>query len=127
MNLNNMLKDINNNPISPDEMEEFLEELENDESEPSFERGVLLALRVFPKHKKKRFSIQMRMTALSTLIESNSLPGWVKPEQEDGSYRVAANIYMAAGLEPMIQDGNDISFDLDSLFKKAFSLGKLDA
>jgi len=71
-------------------------------------------------------SINMRMVALSKLIENEALPGWVKPQQPDGSYRVAANIYVAAGLELMIEVESDWGFDIESLLKRAFRLGQVD-
>jgi len=91
----------------------------------SVETQVLVALRTFPNSKDKRFSIGMRMHALSDILSSGGLPGWVKPTDTDGIINVAENLYMAAGLEPMIKAESDIGFNKDKLLKKAFRLNVL--
>jgi len=122
-----ILKQVNSTPITAEEMTRYLKAMEADTGTPSFERGVFIAREVFNKDTQKCLSVNMRMTALSKLIESQSLPGWVKSQQSDGSFEVAANIYVAAGQEPMIESGNDWGFNLDSLLQRAFNLGKINA
>jgi hypothetical protein len=127
MTENAFLDRINNNPISPDEMEKYLTAIENDDAQVSFGRAVMIAKEVFDNDYNKCMSINTRMTALSILIKNDSLPGWVKPKQPDGSYQVSANIYIAAGLEPMIENEDSTDFDAESLLKRAFQLGKISS
>ena len=122
----NQLKTINENPITPSEMESFLQAIEA-QGDQSFESSVLIARQVFPNDQGKRFSINMRLTALSKILESQSLPGWVKSTNSEGIIDVAENLYMAAGLEQMIELDNDWGFNLDALLKRAFQLGKVNA
>jgi len=122
-----VLQQINENPISSEEMEEYLRAMEEDEGEPSFERGTFIAMEVFGRDVQKCMSANMRMTALAKLLEEESLPGWVRPKQSDGSYRVAPNLYVAAGQEPLVEDEKGWGFDKDSLLQHAFRLGKLES
>jgi hypothetical protein len=121
-----VLKMVNETPITPEEMDVYLRAMEEDDGEPNFVRCIAISSEVFNKDAQKCMSINMRMTALAKLVKSESFVGWVKPKQRDGSYQVAANIYMAAGLEPMIQIKDDLGFNLESLLKRAFKLGKID-
>ncbi|MGK0439404.1 MAG: hypothetical protein ACJATK_002364 [Paracoccaceae bacterium] len=105
-------------------MENFLELLGTMDDQ-SVHTQVLVALRTFPNSKGKRFSIAMRMQALSEILSSGGLLGWVKPTDTDGIINVAENLYMAAGLEPMIEAESDIGFNKDKLLKKAFRLNVL--
>ena len=116
-----MLKRINENLISPIEMESYLQSLSEVEDQ-GIETQVFVALQTFPNDKGKRFSIGMRMHALSEILASDDLPGWVKPTDTDGIVYVAENLYMAAGLEQMVEAENDISFNKDTLLKRAFNL-----
>ena len=120
----NMLKTINENPISPIEMESYLQSLSEMEDQ-GIETQVFVALGTFPNSKGKRFSIGMRMHALSEILASDDLPGWVKPTDTDGIVNVAENLYMAAGLEQMVEVENDIGFNKDQLIKRVFQLNVL--
>lgn len=119
-----MLNTINENPIAPIEMENFLELL-GEMDDQCVETQVLVALRAFPNSKTKRFSIGMRMYALSEILIIGGLPGWVKPTDTHGIINVAENIYMAAGLEPMIEAESDMGFNKDKLLERAFRLNVL--
>lgn len=118
-----MLKRINENPISPIEMECYLQSLSEMEDQ-GIETQVFVALHTFPNNKGKRFSIGMRMHALSEILANDDLPGWVKPTDTDGMVNVAENLYMAAGLEQMVEAENDIGFNKDKLIKRAFHLNR---
>ena len=92
MNNARFLKMINDNPITPIEMESYLQALEKQDDQ-SFETQTFVGCDIFPDNKGKRFSISMRLHALARILESEDLPGWVKPTDEDGIIRVAENIY----------------------------------
>jgi len=126
MGTSKLLERINNTPISAVEMESYLQAMENDSGEPGFERSVLIARQVFGKDSDKCYSINLRMTALSELLQSESLPGWVAPDTTNGSFQVAANLYLAAGSEPLVEEGKNWRFDTVSLLHKAFQIGKTD-
>lgn len=119
-----MLKRINENPISPIEMETYLQTLE-DKDDQTVETQAFVALHTFPNSKDKRFSIGMRMHALSEILADGNLPGWVRKTDSEGIILVAENIYMAAGLEQMVEAGNHIGFCKDKFLKRAFSLKTL--
>ena len=116
-----ILERVNENTIAPIEMEEYLKRLAK-RGDQSFETQVFVALQAFPASKRKRFSIGMRMHALSELLVSEGLPGWVKPTDSKGIVNVAENIYFAAGLEPVIEVERRLGFNKDSLLKRAFQL-----
>lgn len=118
-----VLQQINENPISPEEMEEYLRVMEKDGGEPSFERGIFIAMEVFGRDVQKCMSANMRMTALVKILKEESMPGWVKPRQPDGSYRVVSNLYIAAGQEPLVEDDGSWGFNKESLLQHAFRLG----
>jgi hypothetical protein len=120
------LNKINQNPVSPSDMKKFLEALEL-EADKSFEHSVFIATQLFPDNEGLRFSINMRFAALTKIIKNEMLPGWVKSTDSSSVVDVAENLYMAAGLEPMVEIENDLGFNLDALLQKAFKLGNISA
>lgn len=123
--MNGTLNKINQTPISIDEMKSYLKALEQ-EPDASLGRAVMVAKNVFNDNFEKCMSVNMRMTALVKLIDSEQLPGWVKPSTDHSSFMVAPNVYAAAGVEPLVEKDSALVFDKDALLKRAFQLGSVD-
>lgn len=92
-----LLELVNSNPISQEEMNNYLQALEEFDGPPSFIQGNLIALEVFDRCTEKCMAINLRLASLSQLLAADALIGWSQRSQEEGSYQVAENIYIAAG------------------------------
>lgn len=63
-------------------------------------RAHLMAI-MFKGQPHKAMSIDSRLTAMSIMVESGKLPGWVLPEQEDGSFIIAEPVWQVTATEPL--------------------------
>lgn len=62
-------------------------------------RAHLLA-RLFSGEGDKAFAIETRLSAMSKLIASGSLPHWSRPMGADGAALIAKPVFIAAATEP---------------------------
>lgn len=121
-----LLQKLNHNTISQDEMIRYISLVSGDNNTtPSYSDGLKVAMYLFNKNSEKCFSLNIRLEALNRILSSGKLQGWISDGDDDESFYISENIFVAAGIAPLIADGNKVSFDKDTFLKTTFQLGKL--
>ena len=120
-----LLEKINANPIDKEDMLMYIHSLQATHEPPTYAHCVEVAMSVFNKNSTKCFSLNIRLEALNRILSSGELHGWINTGDEEGSFYIPENVFIAAGTTPLVTDGPRISFEKNSLLKAAFKLGKL--
>ncbi len=122
-----ILREINDNPLSREEVIAFVTEVAKLPSEDrGFEGHAITAVRVLEGKPGKALSIVFRMEALARLIDQGLLPSWCRePNSPEGPWSVRLPIFAAAGVTQVFLDENGkVAFDKDELLKATFIQGK---
>ena len=122
-----ILREINDNPLSREEVIAFVTEVAKLSPEDrDFEGHAITAIRVLERKPGKALSIVFRMEALVRLIDQGLLPGWCRePDSPEDPWSVRLPIFAAAGVTPVFLDENGkVAFDKDELLKATFIQGK---
>ena len=98
----------------------------------SFQHQTIATAEVFSDDDKdtlKRVSLVMRMQALAQFMKVEDLPGWTRPQNDDGSVDTHEALFDAAATEPIRArknefGGDDLTFDKESFLKAAFRFAK---
>ena len=115
-------KRVNSVTITPEELLKVSEEVHKlPERERDFEGRSILMIKMFSGEPDKVTSIDLRLTAMSEMIDTGNLPGWATPKQPDGSVLIAEPVWVAAVEEPLLFKGNDAYFDKEKFLEKVLS------
>lgn len=119
-----MLQKINDNPISKDEMRFYLYALNCNHQLPPFSHCVEVAMSVFNDDTAKCYSLNVRLEALNRILSSGELHGWINDGDEEGCFYIPENVFIAAGITPLIAEGLQLSFNKDDLLQNMFKIGR---
>jgi hypothetical protein len=84
-------------------------------------RAHLLA-RLFSGESDKAFAIETRLSAMSKLIASGSLPYWCHPTDADGATLIAEPVFVAAATEPILFSEADAYFNEAAFVERVLEL-----
>lgn len=121
-----LLKKINDHPIDRDEMRVYLGSLNSNNEQPSHANCVEAGMSAFDNDTAKCFSLNTRLEALNRILSSGELQGWVSDSGEEDFSYIPESVFIAAGVTPLVDDGQKVSFRREDLLKTAFQLGKSD-
>jgi hypothetical protein len=118
----NIEKHINSVVVTIQDLLNATEEIQNSVPENRNWEGRthILAL-MFKGQPHKAMSIDSRLSAMSSMVESGKLPGWALPEQEDGSYLIAEPVWEATATEEISFIDNLPCFNESSFLQKILS------
>ncbi len=113
---------INSEIISHLELIEVTEEIHKlPKEDRDFEGRALLLIKMFSGEPDKAMAIDLRLKAMSKIIDSNELPGWAMPKQPDGSRVVSEPVWQAAAEEPLVFLEKEIIFDKQKFLDRILS------
>lgn len=124
-----VLQGVNENPPTREQMWAWLAAcgklLKKDRV---FEVHAITWAKLFPGHARQGTSAMFRIQALADMVERTPFPGWSDPERKgkrNGANLTREVFFAAAAIEPMVfnRDG-EMTFDRESLLKRAFQLAK---
>lgn len=116
------LEQINEVEITIDDLLDVAEEVHKLAPEDrNWEGRAFTMARMFKGQPHKAMAIDSRLTAMSEIIESGSLPGWALPKTKDGSVGVAEPVWRATAKEPLILEGNQTTFNKESFLNRVLS------
>jgi hypothetical protein len=118
-----LLQKINDNPIYRDEMRVYLGSLNSNNEQPSHANCIKAGMSTFNNNTDKCFWLNTRLDALNRILSSGELQGWVNDSGEEDFSYIPENVFIAAGVTPLVNDGQKMSFRKDDLLKKAFQVG----
>ena len=125
--LANMAAQLNSAHITIDDLLLATEEVHKLPPEDRGWEGRLhLMVRLFKGEPDKGLAIEKRLVAMSTLIDSGSLPHWALPEAPDGSVRIAEPVWLAAATEPLLLTERDAYFEPTSFLERVLSFAEPD-
>lgn len=96
------------------------------EDRRDLEGRMFLVGKRFPGQHYRAMAADYRLSAMSALIAKNVLPLGVLPQAPDGSHMVAACVFEAAALEPLLLRGNEPFFEPESFCKRVLDLVEPD-
>ena len=113
---------INSVRVSAEELLEATNEVQKlPEDSKNWEGRTHILVKIFKGQPHKAMSVDSRLTAMSTMIDSGKLPGWALPEQEDGSFNVAEPVWQAAASEKLKFINNLPCFDEGDFLESVLS------
>lgn len=83
-------------------------------------------VRLFKGQPNKSMAVECRLTAMSRMLQSGTLPGWSMPPSSDGSVNVAEPVWIATATEPLVLEERDAHFDPASFLNKVLLLAKAE-
>jgi hypothetical protein len=121
-----VIAQVNDNPPTREQMAAYIAACAVlPATDRNFEMHAITWTQLFPRHTEQGVSAQFRVEALARLVNQSPLPGWTEP-QSDGGLLTREVIFAAAAAEPVIEKGGELTFDRESLLKRAFQLAKRD-
>ena len=119
MNIENR---VNSVVINHHELIEVTEEIHKlPEADRDFEGRAVLLITMFTGEPDKAMAIDLRLKAMSKIIDSNTLPGWSMPKQPDGSQMVSEPVWIAAAEEPIVFVDGTACFDKSKFLERILS------
>lgn len=116
-----MLATVNRTPLSRSEMLRLGEEVTSlERGDRDFEGHLLAVLRAFGADEHKAMSAMFRVVALYRLIADAPILGWTGERGPDGGTPALAELFVAAGRQPLIERDGQFTFDRDALLRAAF-------
>jgi hypothetical protein len=91
-----------------------------------FEGHAITSAQLFSNAPEQGESAFFRMEALARLVAGNPLPGWTKPGRDGGLLTLEVLFAAAADARVILSEG-EITFDRESLLKRAFQVAKREA
>lgn len=83
-----------------------------------------LMVRLFKGEPDKSMAIEYRLTAMSELITSGSLPHWALPVDESGATNIAEPVWFAATTETLIFEKYRVYFEPSSFIARVLALAE---
>lgn len=119
-----MIARVNKTVLSEEEMLMFVKEASLlDSGDRDFTGHAITAIRIFDPDEDKAFSITFRMRALARLVKEG-IPGWIGPEQPNGAVMTNAAIFVAAGIEPLLERNGKLVFNREAFLRRVFQIAK---
>ena len=119
-----MIARVNKTVLSEEEMLIFVKEAGLlDPEDRDFTGHAITAIRIFDPDEDKAFSITFRMRALARLVKEG-IPGWIGPEQPNGAVMTNAAIFVAAGVEPLLERNGELVFNREAFLRRVFQIAK---
>lgn len=94
------------------------------EKDRDWEGRMHLMVRLFKGEPNKSMAIDYRLTAMSELIASGSLPHWALPIDDAGATNIAEPVWLAAATEPLIFKEYGAYFESTGFINRVLSLAK---
>jgi len=91
-----------------------------------WEGRAMAMVRLFKGEPNKSMAVECRLTAMSRMLQSGTLPGWSTPASSDGSVNVAEPVWLATATEPLILEERDAYFDPASFLNKVLLLAQAE-
>jgi len=118
-------KRLNSILITHRELIEIAEEIHNlPESSKYFAGQAVLLAKKFKKKPDKAMAIDLRLKALSEIINHKVLPGWAVPMHTDDYQMVSESVWYAAANQPLMLDRDKAYFDHHQFIDCVLSVAK---
>ena len=87
------------------------------DGERDWENRAIIAASMFKDEPDKAMAIDLRLMAMSEMINTGKLPGWATPTKIDGSVTLAEPVWVATADEPIVFTDTKSHFDEISFLK----------
>ncbi len=121
------IADLNGIAVTVEDLRRATDEVHRLKPKDRNWEGRLFAMvRLFEGEPMKGLAVEHRLVAMSRMIESDVLPGWVLPKQDDSSVAVAGPVWEATASEPLVFGEGEPAFDQEAFLSRVLSLAETE-
>ncbi|MEW6330271.1 MAG: hypothetical protein AB1560_02320 [Pseudomonadota bacterium] len=118
---------VNNIVVSFDDLWDIAADAEGVDAESrNLETLMYIIARRFKNEPQKAGAVLLRMQALAGLLIKEGVPSWTLPQQPDGAIPTQESVLAAAAVQPLIEVGNNVTFEREPFLKKVLELSETE-
>jgi hypothetical protein len=121
-----MMLQVNETPISKDELINVVQEVgESDPENRDMEGHALVAVRLYSNDPLKVKAIMFRLEALVNLLVDEGASGWTL-SLPNGAVLTQEPVFAAAAVQPLIEQDGNVVFERETFLDKVLELAEVD-